>query len=82
MVFKEGEKVFAQQIQQQQDTVMKQVGDKLNPETYLGIFKNIIPMGSLDGILGNATANFEKAKNGLAALSGGGGIGNMLGGIF
>ena len=31
LVFKEGEKMFAKQIQEQQSTVMKQIGDKLNP---------------------------------------------------
>lgn len=77
VVFKEGEKVFATQIQQHQDTLVKQLGDKLNPETYLGNFKNLVPTGSLDGILGNATSNFENIKN----LLSGGGIGNVLHGF-
>ncbi len=73
--------MFANQIQQHQDTVMNQLGDKLNPETYLANFKNIVPLGSLDGILGNATSKFETVKN---LLSGGGlgglaqGFGNMF----
>lgn len=56
---------------------MKQIGDKLNPAAYLGNFKNIIPTGSLDGILGNATSSFEGVKKMLMA---GGNLGN-IGGI-
>lgn len=66
IVFNEGEKVFASQIQQHQDTLIKQLGDKLNPETYLQNFTGIMPSGSLDGILGNAVSEFEKIKNGLS----------------
>jgi len=54
----------------------------LNPETYLGNFKNLVPMGSLDGILGSATTKFESVKKMLTA---GGSLGNLaqgLGGIF
>lgn len=38
--------------------MMKQIGDKLNPETYLGNFKNLVPTSSLDGILGSAKSQF------------------------
>jgi hypothetical protein len=73
--------VFATQIQQHQDTLVKQLGDKLNPETYLQNFTGIMPSGSLDGILGNATNKFESVKQ---MLSGGGlsGLAQGLQGIF
>lgn len=76
-VFKEGEKVFAKQIEQHQDTMIKQLGDKLNPEAYLGNFKNLVPMGSLDGILSGATDKFKSVQ----ALLSGGGIGSVLQGF-
>lgn len=55
---------------------MKQLGDKLNPETYLGNFKNIIPTSSLDGILNSATSHFESVKS-MAS----GGFGGALSGF-
>ena len=55
---------------------MKQLGDKLSPETYLGNFKNLVPTGSLDGILGSATNKFQQIQ---ALLQGGGGLGNLGG---
>lgn len=77
LVFKEGEKMFAKQIKEQEDTVMKQIGDKLNPEAYLSMFKNIVPLSSLDGLLGSATSNFEQVKKSLT----GGGLGNIAQGF-
>jgi len=58
--------------------MLKQLGDKLNPDTYLGNFKNLVPLGSLDGILGSATNKFETVKN---MISGGGGFSNFAQGI-
>lgn len=66
--------MFASQIQAQQDTLVKQMGDKLVPEAYLGAFKNLVPTGSLDGILGNATGQFQQV---LSLVQGGGGFGNF-----
>lgn len=75
VVFKEGEKMFANQIAQEQDTMMKQLGDKLQPETYLGNFKNIVPMGSIDGIFQNGSSSFEMISQ---QLLGGGNLGGMM----
>ncbi len=56
---------------------MKQLGDKLNPETYLGNFKNLVPTSSLDGILGSAKSQFQTVKTALT----GGGLGGMISGF-
>lgn len=57
------------------------MGDKLNPEAYLNNFKNLVPLGSLDGILGSATNKFETVKN---MISGNGlsGIAQGINAIF
>ena len=77
VVFKEGEKMFANQIAQEQDTMMKQLGDKLQPETYMGNFKNIVPMGSIDGIFQNGSSSFEMIAQQLLG-GGGGNLGGMM----
>lgn len=77
IVFQEGEKMFSNQIQQHQDTMMQQLGDKLNPETYLQNFTSIVPSGSLDGIFGNAKNKFEAVKN----MLGSGGFQNFAQGF-
>jgi hypothetical protein len=38
------------------------MGDKLNPQTYLNNFTGALPTGSLDGILGNATSQFDSVS--------------------
>ena len=48
------------------------------PEAYLGEFKNIVPLGSLDNILGGANSKFEQVK---MLLSGGGSFGGLAQGI-
>jgi hypothetical protein len=57
---------------------MRAIGDKLNSETYLKNFSNIIPMSSLDGILGNATNKFDSVKK---MVTSGGGISGLAQGI-
>lgn len=57
--------------------MLKQLGDKLSPDTYLGNFKNLVPLGSLDGILGSATNKFETVKK----MISGGGFSNFAQGI-
>ena len=47
--------------------MFNQFGDRLSPEAYLGVFKNLVPLGSLDGILGGATSKFDSVQNMLSA---------------
>lgn len=78
-VFKEGEKVFKDQIKAQEDTLMNEMKDKLNPENYLGSLKSIVPTSSLDGLLEGAKSKFASITK---LLQGGGGFADIAKGIF
>lgn len=77
-VFKKGEKEFAPQIKEQQDKMTKMVEEKLNPDNFMGSFKDIIPSGQMEGKVNEATEKFNDVKK----LLSGGGIPNPLGGLF
>ena len=58
---------------------MNQIKDQLDPSNYLGKYKNLVPTGSLDGLLGSATSKFDSVAK---ALQGGGGLSGLANNFF
>lgn len=58
---------------------MEQAKDQLKPQNYLGKYKDLIPSGSLDGLLGSALSKFDSVSK---ALQGGGGLSGLADNFF